>query len=158
MKLFNRLNKKVTKFLSKKVLFKRFISKKRDKKDICQLIPNIINADNNCALIALHLLFPKIPEDKILDAFYHCCEKWPNEGVTNKEFNIALKFLNLDKKVCYHGNETIVQLLLAHKDRAFISLVHGHFLVISFGRILEFFSCYWTNCKEAKVYCYWEKL
>lgn len=158
MQFFNTLRKKISHFFLKKVLFRRFMSKKTEEKDLYRSIPNIINADHNCALITLHLLFPKIPENKIIDAFYHCCKKWPNDGVTNKEFNIVLKFLKLNQKVRYHNKETIVRLLLARKNKAFISLVHGHFLVISFGCILEFFSSYWTQYKEAKVYCYWEKL
>ena len=123
-------------------------------KELIKSIPNIIDSPHNCSLIALHLTLSKIPESKILDAFYHCCEDWPNGGVTNKEFNIVIKFLKIDSLV-YCDRETTIDSLLS-KKKNFIALVYGHYLAISKNCILEYYNPYWHNNTNEKVYCYWE--
>ena len=130
------------------------LSSEQKKVLINQTIPNIISSNHNCALIALHIISPETSESKILEAFYHCCEQWPNGGVTNREFNIVLKFLNIDT-LSYCDKESTLQSLL-EKDKKFIALVHGHYLAISNKNILEYYNPYWANNTNEKVYCYWQ--
>lgn len=115
-------------------------------------IPNILSHNHTCAPIALHIMLPTIPESKLLDAFYHCCEEWPNAGVTNKEFNIVIKYLDIHN-LKYIGRGTTIHHLLKQKKEKFIALIYGHYLVISYGKIIDSYNSSFN--KNTKVYCYW---
>ena len=59
--------------------------------------PTTIGAgDHDCALASLYWAAPGIPENRIVEAFGFCTENWPYGGVTNKEFQIALKYLKAE--------------------------------------------------------------
>ncbi len=121
-------------------------------------IPNILDMQNHiCGPVALHIMFPEIFENKILEAFYNCTEEWPREGVSNKEFNIIISFLKLKSRVRYCGNDTTIKNLLL-SNKFFIALVDRHFVVVSGGKVLDFFDTYWGSHINEKVYCYWEWL
>ena len=115
-------------------------------------IPNIVSHNHTCAPVALHIMVPTTPESKLLDAFYHCCEEWPNAGVKNKEFNIVIKYLDIH---CleYIGKETTIHYLLKQKKEKFIALIYGHYLVVSHGKIIDSYNSFFN--KNTKVYCYW---
>ena len=144
------------KYLKQKKTIYQNISLKKGKQLLSKNIPNIVFKSHSCAPIALHSIFTDIPESKLLDAFYHCCNQWPNGGVTNKEFNIVIKFLSINN-LLYLDKETTIDSLLKRKGDIFIALVYGHYLAISYGKVLEFYDSFWKDNLEKKVYCYWLK-
>ena len=61
------------------------------------MAPTTIGAgDHDCALASLYWAAPSIPENRIVEAFGFCTDNWPYGGVTNKEFQIALKYLKAE--------------------------------------------------------------
>ena len=143
------------KFIKRKQTIYQNIYPQEGRKLLSKSIPNVISLNHICGPIALHIVFPNIPESKILDAFYHCCNEWPNGGVTNKEFNIVIKYLGI-KNLKYFNKRTTIGLLLRQKKELVIALVYGHYLAISYGQILEFYDISWKNNLKEKVYCYWQ--
>ena len=99
-------------------------------------IPEIIESGHNCALIALHLALPKIPESKILEAFYNCCDKWPRGGVTFKEFNIVLRYLKIFEKFKYYDGQSKA-LDFYDSQNLTILLIPRHFTVICKNQIYD---------------------
>ena len=141
-------------WISSKIGLKSKNYESKGREQLNKNVPEIMAINHNCSLIALHLILPEIPESKLLDAFYNCCRKWPNGGVSNKELNIVIKFLRIGNLV-YFDKETTLKSLL-EKNGRFIALVHGHFLAISGKVILEYFDPSWNCHTGAMVYCYWE--
>ena len=108
--------------------------------------------EHDCALASLYWVAPGIPEIQIIEAFEFCTENWPYGGVTNKEFQIALKYLKADSHYS-SGTETLRE-LLNRKPTNCVALVPGHFIAIVNGKIVG------RDAKTAwdpttTVYCHW---
>ena len=111
---------------------------------------------HDCALVALYSAVPGISEDDIIDAFTFCTENWPCAGVTNKEFNIVVKYLKL--KVEYNDSvgQTINSLTQKKTGRC-VALLHGHFVATENGEIIGG-DANMYNEPDSKVYCSWRFL
>ena len=110
------------------------------------------NRDHDCALASLYWAAPQISEDQIIEAFEFCAENWPYGGVTNKEFQIALKFLKAESRY-YADTETLGMLLDRHPKRC-VALLPYHFIAIVNGKIVgRDTQLVWS--RNATVYCHW---
>jgi len=111
---------------------------------------------NSCALTALSRVMPKLSYDEISDAFYNCCDKWPNSGVKHKEFNIVLRYLNIFDKFTYtdHSGENLRFSQYLKKKGMYILLIPGHFTVLCNGKIYDSYG-YGNLSKDTKIYCAW---
>lgn len=112
------------------------------------------NGRHDCSLNALMRVMPFLRKEEVKRAFSACCELWPYGGVTNREFNIVLRFLRLLGVFEYRDDDNkITNDFLKKKKEIFILLVHGHFTVVSKGKIVD------TVCfisRDAVVYCSWQ--
>ncbi len=116
-------------------------------------IPKEIQGSHDCALQALHVVCPEISVKSMRNSFNLCCDHWPHQGVTNKEFNISINHLEVRNRFQYCDDDSIVlNHLLQKKNAIFIALIYGHFTVIHKGRIIDDYTNYDSN---QKVYCYW---
>ena len=107
---------------------------------------------HDCALASLYRAAPWIPEHLIVEAFGFCTENWPYGGVTNKEFAIALKYLNAGTRYSAE-TETLGALLHRKPDRC-VALLHGHFIAIVRGKIVGRDALHaWDPLTT--VYCHW---
>jgi len=111
---------------------------------------------HDCALVALHTVAPNISEDEIIDAFMYCAENWPYAGITNKEFNIAMKYLNLEVKYDDSDGQTVSS-ITQKKIRKCVALVHGHYIAVKKGKIIGKDANTYKN-SNTKVYCSWNFL
>ena len=108
--------------------------------------------DHDCAPVSLYWAAPWIPESRIVEAFLFCAENWPYGGVTNKEFQIVLKYLGAGSD--YFDDSGTLGTLLAGKPSRCVALLHGHFIAIINGKIVG------RDARRAwdlgtEVYCYW---
>ena len=55
----------------------------------------VFTGGHDCALVALVRVVPSLDTDKVAKAFQDCCAKWPYAGVTNSEFNVCLRRLDI---------------------------------------------------------------
>ncbi len=108
--------------------------------------------DHDCGPISLYWTTPWIPESRISDAFLFCAENWPHGGVTNKEFQIALKYLDVESH--YSAKSETLGMLLARKPRRCVALLHGHFIAIINGEIVGR-DARWIGSLGTEVYCHW---
>ena len=115
---------------------------------------------HDCGPRALIRVVPELRETQILEAFLLCSEKWPHGGVSNKEFEIALKYL----KVKHHYNSTqeTLQDLLDRKPSRCVALLWGHFIAIRDGKVAgrevigqHSYQFFRTTPSEITVYCSW---
>ena len=112
-----------------------------------------LSGKHECSVNMLLNVMPELDREQVIDAFKKCCNLYPYEGVTNKEFNIVLRYLKIFDKFEYDDSDGLtVKNFLERKKEIFIILIHGHFTVIMKGRMLE--SMYIT--KNSKVYCSWK--
>lgn len=115
--------------------------------------PTVLGAgDHDCAPASLYWAAPWIPESRIAEAFLFCAENWPYGGVTNKEFQIVLRYLGAEG---YYSadSETLGALLARNPDRC-VALLHGHFIAIVDGKIVGRDARHaWDLSTE--VYCHW---
>ena len=107
---------------------------------------------HDCALTSLYWTAPRISESRITEAFGYCAETWPYGGVTNKEFAIALKYLDVDSTYC-NKRETLGSLLMRRPARC-VALVHGHFIAILRGKPVGR-DRHLANRPNVTVYCNW---
>ena len=111
---------------------------------------------HDCALEALYSVVAEISEDDIIEAFTFCTENWPYAGVTNKEFNIVIKYLKL--KVEYDDSEgQTIKSLTRKKTGSHIALLHGHYIATENGQIIGRDANIYNN-PDGKVYCSWRFL
>ena len=111
---------------------------------------------HDCALEALYSVVAEISEDDMIEAFTFCTENWPYAGVTNKEFNIVVKYLKL--KVEYDDSEgQTIKSLTRKKTGSHIALLHGHYIVTENGQIIGRDANIYNN-PGSKVYCSWRFL
>ena len=95
---------------------------------------------------------PGFSESRISEAFGFCADNWPYGGVTNKEFAIALKYLEADSRYC-DKKETLGGLLKRRPARC-VALLHGHFIAILNGKPVGR-DRHLANRPNATVYCHW---
>ena len=112
-----------------------------------------LSGKHECSVNMLLNVMPKLDQDQVVDAFKKCCNLYPYNGVTNKEFNIALRYLKIIDKFEYDdSDDLVVRDFLERKKDTFILLIHGHFTVVMKGKILD--AMYITE--TSKVYCSWK--
>ena len=115
--------------------------------------PAKIGGENHdCALASLYWAAPWIPEDRIIEAFGYCTENWPYGGVTNKEFQIALKYLNAES--CYCADTETLGSLLGRRPSRCVALLPGHFVAIVNGKVVGL-DARWAWDRSTTVYCHW---
>lgn len=110
------------------------------------------DGDHDCALASLYWAAPRIPESQIIEAFGFCAEDWPYGGVTNKEFQIVLKFLKVENHYCAN-TETLGALLNKHPNRC-VALLPYHFIAIVNGEIVGR-DAQLVLSHNTTVYCHW---
>ena len=107
---------------------------------------------HDCSLASLYWAAPWIPEIQIIEAFEFCTENWPYGGVTNKEFQIALKYLKADSH--YSSATGTLGELLNRKPTNCVALLPGHFIAIINGQIVgRDAETAWDP--STTVYCHW---
>ena len=111
---------------------------------------------HDCALVALYAAVPEISEDDIIAAFTFCTEDWPHAGVTNKEFNIAVKYLKLKVEYDDSDGQTINSLTQKKTGRC-VALLHGHYIATKSGAIIGRDANIY-NDPDSTVYCSWRFL
>lgn len=107
---------------------------------------------HDCALASLYWAMPRLPEKRIKEAFQYCTENWPYSGVTNTEFAITLKFLNVEHQ--YFAETESLENLLGRKPARCVALLPHHFIAILGGRIVGK-DAYRVWSPATTVYCSW---
>ena len=107
---------------------------------------------HDCGPRALFRAVPELQETKVRDAFSLCSEKWPFGGVSNKEFEIVVKFLGLEHEYC--GEEETLEDVLDRRPNRCVALLWGHFIAIRNGEVAgnELLA---ETPDETKVVCSW---
>lgn len=108
--------------------------------------------DHDCAPASLYWAAPWIPENQIVEAFDFCAENWPYAGVTNKEFQIASKYLKTESHYST-AQETLGGLLDSRPARC-VALLPGHFIAIVNGKIVGR-DAHLRWPRSTTVYCHW---
>ena len=115
--------------------------------------PSIIGKGNHdCALTALYWAAPWLTEHRIRETFLFCTNGWPHAGVTNKEFQIVLKFLRIE--ACYNPNRETLGALLNRQRACCVALLPHHFIAIVDGKIVGRDIRLSTHLNTT-VYCHW---
>ena len=110
------------------------------------------SGNHDCAPASLYWAAPTIPESRIIEAFLFCSENWPYGGVTNKEFQIVVKYLGIGSD--YSADSETLGALLTRKPGRCVALLHGHFIAIINGKIVgRDARRSWDLSTE--VYCHW---
>ena len=118
-----------------------------------ETLKQIRSSPHSCALCALYQVLPEFTFQELSEAFRLCTEdSWPNRGVTNKEFNITLKYLDIFDRFLYNDNDTSFHTIL-HMQSDVIVLIHGHYTVVQKGQIRDQYGSF--PREREKVYCYW---
>ena len=89
---------------------------------------------HDCGPASLYRVVPWLSEESIREAFLYGAETWPHGGVTNRDFQIALKYLKLDAH--YSDIKETVGSLLAKNPPRCVALLPGHYIGIIDGRVL----------------------
>ena len=108
--------------------------------------------DHDCALASLYWAAPWIPESRIIEAFKFCTETWPYGGITNKEFQIALKYLK--EETYYSADTETLGSLLGRQPYRCVALLHGHFIAIVSGKVVGR-DAHLAWEPNTTVYCHW---
>ena len=112
-----------------------------------------LKGKHECSVNMLLNVMPQLDQEQVVDAFKKCCNLYPYDGVTNKEFNIALRYLKIFDKFEYDDSDGfVVQDFLERKRETFILLIHGHFTIVMKGRVLDAMRI----SEKSKVYCSWK--
>lgn len=115
--------------------------------------PTVIGTrDHDCALSSLYWVAPLLSENRIIEAFQFCTDAWPYGGITNKEFQIALSYLNVEAD--YHPDTETLGMLLDRKPVRCVALLPYHFIAIIDGEIVGRDACRTWN-RGTTVYCHW---
>ena len=108
-------------------------------------ISNILNLNNNCALVALHIAKPEIDEKEIIEAFNECATGWEEpdrNGITNSEFDQSLDYLGLHDITSYvecDSHYTVERFIKEYKNTTCVVLVFGHFLSYTQNCFYDYF-------------------
>ena len=89
---------------------------------------------HDCALTSLYWAAPRLTEERIREAFQFCAKNWPYGGVTNTEFAVALKYLEVDHR--YFGETESLDDLLSREPTRCVALLPYHFIAVLHGRIV----------------------
>ena len=108
---------------------------------------------HDCALRSLYWAVPTLSEDRIREAFQYCAKNWPYGGVTNTEFAIALKYLDVEHR--YFAETESLHALLARKPARCVALLPYHFIAILGGKVAGK-DAYGAWNPATTVYCSWE--
>ena len=111
---------------------------------------------HDCGPRALLSAIPELPHSKIKDAFMQCTDKWPNGGVTNVEFNVALRYMKIFDRFKYNDADgQVMGDFLVDETGTYILLIHGHFTTIKGNKIYDSLAYTNPNPKQV-VYCSWQ--
>ena len=89
---------------------------------------------HDCGPTSLYRVVPWVSEESIHEAFLYCAETWPHGAVTNRDFQIAVKYLKLDAR--YSDIKETVGSLLAKSPVRCVALLPGHYIGIVDGKVL----------------------
>ena len=135
-----------------KNFFRGFFRKTKPQEEIKKLL----NEDHSCALVAFAQAFPHFQASQIVVAFGQCCEKWPNDGVENVDFNIVARHLDVFNKLKYDDTSGRKIADFRHRRKTYIILIYGHYTVMCNGKIIDYYNNRISNDNE--VYASWEVL
>ena len=107
---------------------------------------------HDCAPRSLLRAVPELDPGQVLNAFTLCSEKWPYGGVSNKEFEITVKFLGLEHEYC--GDEETLEDVLDRKPGRCVALLWGHFIAIRDGEVAGY-ELLAEKPAETTVVCSW---
>ena len=107
---------------------------------------------HDCGPRSLLRAVPELDPRRVRDAFTLCSEKWPYGGVSNKEFEIAVKFLGLEHE--YWGDEETLGEVLDREPGRCVALLWGHFIAIRDGEVSGYELLSATR-PATKVVCSW---
>ena len=111
------------------------------------------NGPHDCALASLYWAVPGLSEHRISEALQFCSKDWPYDGVTNTEFAVALKYLDVGNH--YFGETETLGDLMARKPARCVALLPYHFIAVIDGRIVgSDADHHWGP--STMVYCSWE--
>lgn len=114
-----------------------------------------LGQEHDCGLRALSTVLPELAINDIVAAFMHSCEWWPHRGVTNKEYNIALSYLNVKDKFEYVVPEGLtISDLQRDNLETYIVLLYGHYTVVCSGCVVDRF-IQSDIFSSSEVVCYW---
>ena len=111
-----------------------------------------LHGRHDCGPRSLLRAVPELDPERVRDAFTLCSEKWPYGGVSNKEFEIVVKFLGLEHEYC-GDEETLEDVLDRQPDRCVV-LLWGHYIAIRYGEVVGYELLAETPT-ETKVVCNW---
>ena len=111
------------------------------------------NGPHDCALTSLYWAVPTLSENRIKEAFQFSTKNWPYGGVTNTEFAIALKYLDVEHR--YFADTESLDALLARKPTRCVALLPYHFIAVLGGQIAGG-DAYRVWNPATTVYCSWE--
>ena len=89
---------------------------------------------HDCGPASLYRVVPWIPESRIREAFQYCSESWPYSGVSNRDFQIVVKYLRL--RASYSDIKETVGSLLSKSPERCVALIPGHYIGIIDGEVL----------------------
>ena len=89
---------------------------------------------HDCGPASLYRVVPWVSGDSIREAFLYCAETWPHGGVTNRDFQIAVKYLKLNAR--YSDTRETVGSLLAKSPARCVALIRGHYIGIIDGKVV----------------------
>ena len=119
----------------------------------------IFNGQHDCGPRALCQILPHLKQDSVKEAFLYSSKLWPYGGVTNKDFNIALRYLRIINLFEYKGYEEtcmpVANDFRNKKNDTFILLIYGHYTVVRKGKIIDR-RVLAKNISKEQVYCSWK--
>ena len=139
----------------KQLFCKIFRRGRSDSSEENETLSVLAQEPHSCALVALARAIPDLPAQDIIEAFVMRCDKWPEAGVSNSEFNKVLHDLKVFDRFHYDGADTTIEELIKQPKKLFIALIHGHFTVVQDGVVRD--SPYNLSIStDTAVYCSWE--
>ena len=108
---------------------------------------------HGCGPNALVGVCPKLKHEDVTYAFKHSSRLWPYGGVSNREFNIALRVLKIRDSFRYKEEKrAMIKDFIARNNETFILLLDNHFTIVKKGVIED--TC--NMQKERRVYHSWK--
>lgn len=153
-------NNKLVKYIRKvwQWLLSHFISSTDVEPKTTQTALKLRKLNHSCALVALSKVMPELSYNEIEEAFFNCCDVWPRGGVTNKEFNVVLRYLDVFKQFQYLDDDKKIQSMIKNNNHKIILLIPGHFTVLHKNRIYDGYGYEGNIIKDTEVYCAWVRV
>lgn len=153
MKLFLRISKIILKLESELRNLANWLGmylriKKKAKEEV-----NQFSGPHDCSIHALLEIKPQLDVQKVRQAFLVCAKNWPYGGVTNREFHMALQFLEVNNT--YHEEDTTLPELLSRKKGKCVALVDFHFIATDQGKVIGRDASRFSLEFPTHIYCYW---